>query len=762
MKKMLALCFAVAIAANGFSSHPDEGMWLPLYLKNMNEADMKRLGLVLEAGQIYNVEQSSVKDAIVRLNGGSCTAEIVSGQGLVFTNHHCAYGKIWDAIGKKFIDKKDYQENGFWSQSFKEEIGDLGMSAGLLNYIENITDKIYPKLEKIKDEGKRLERGRAIADSLEKIIEGENEFLDAQVKEMFSGNQYYMYVYKVYRDVRLVASPPETIGKYGGDTDNWMWPRHTGDFAVLRIYADENNEPSNYDANNKPFTPKHFLPVSLKDKKPGDFSMIMGFPGSTERYLTSYDLETKLNATLPSRVETRDVVLDVMEKYMRQDNDLDTRLKSRRAQIANYWKLWSGQIQMAQLYDLTSEQEKEDKALIAWINASNPRINRFGSVMSGIENYNKNLMEVDPYIGAYTEGFFQVSGAVSAMFMGDLSKMPASIKAAKSEKNDVEVEGLTARQEQTQKRLTSRIESYFDMSTVTNKNWENANPHEKELFTELCIMMYRKHDKGHHPAFLKDMYAGSGDDETEIREYLATIMDKSVVFNKDKALKAISKPKAKLAADPFVKLCSDIRSEYFKLAMARQTAGKDMSKYRRLYFEALMKMKSDQTFYPDANSSMRLTYGTVIPYEPRDAVAYTYKTTQQGVLEKNNPNDPEFVNSPKVLDKFRKKEFGRYGKDGDLTLCFLTNHDITGGNSGSPVIDGNGHLIGIAFDGNWEAATSDFLVMPNYNRTISVDIRYVLWTIDELANCDRLIKEMKVIEPAKATEEAKANQQVAE
>ncbi|MCB0736534.1 MAG: S46 family peptidase, partial [Bacteroidetes bacterium] len=298
----------------------------------------------------------------------------------------------------------------------------------------------------------------------------------------------------------------------------------------------------------------------------------------------------------------------------------------------------------------------------------------------------------------------------------------------------------------------------FDLNTVTDQSWPNAYPHEREMLISICQMMYKKHKKESHPAFLTAMYAGDGDDLTEIENAVNAILDKSFIYNQKKFDKMMAKFKAsKVLKDPFVQLCDNIYNTYQALAQQSGAAYKDLSKHRRLYFEALMKMKSDKSFYPDANSSMRLTYGTIIPYQPRDGVFYTYKTSHHGVLEKNNPNDPEFQNSDRTLDMFKNHKFGRYGVNDSLTLCFLTNHDITGGNSGSPVINGKGHLIGIAFDGNWEAATSDFLVMPTYNRTISVDIRYVLWVIDEFADCNRLIKEMKVIEPAAKPNKAESN-----
>ncbi|MCB0737576.1 MAG: S46 family peptidase, partial [Bacteroidetes bacterium] len=437
MKKLFILPLALLISFFSTANNPDEGMWIPLHLKNMNEADMKKLGLELGADDLYNVAKSSLKDAIVRLNNGGCTAEIVSGEGLVFTNHHCAYGAIWDAIDKSLINKESYKKNGFWSMSQNEEIGGLQLNAGILMSIEKVTNKVYPELEKTDSEEARSAKLRELAAELEKEAEGDNQFIDAQLKEMFAGNEYYLYTYKVYQDVRLVGSPPESIGKFGGDTDNWMWPRHTGDFAILRIYADDKNEPAEYSENNKPYTPKHFLPVSIEDKKPGDFSMIMGYPGTTERYLTSYDLETKLNYTLPARVETRAVVLDVMGKYMAQDDKLDTRLKSKRARIANYWKLWSGQMQMARLYDLTSEQEKEDQELKAWIEDDNRRINRFGSVLAGIENHNKMVQEVDPYTASYTEGFFNSETFIAGVRAAIAANTQVQLKALEGKKDEL-------------------------------------------------------------------------------------------------------------------------------------------------------------------------------------------------------------------------------------------------------------------------------------------------------------------------------------
>ena len=796
-----ALIALVLISATKVrAAQPDEGMWLPLYLKNMNEADMKKLGLQLSADQIYNVEQSSLKDAIIRLNNGSCTAELVSGKGLLFTNHHCAYNDVWEAIGLKKINKEKYLEEGFWSQSMDQEIGDLGISAAILNYIENITDKIYPRLEKTTSEAQRGELYRHLADSIALSIENGNEFVDAQVKEMFDGNEYYVYVYKVYQDVRIVASPPESIGKFGGDTDNWMWPRHTGDFAILRIYADANNEPSNYNANNKPFKPKHFLPISLEHKKEGDFSMIMGFPGSTERYLTSHDLVTKLKYSLPSIVENRTIVLDVMKKYMDQDSELETRLKSFRASLANGWKLWQGQMKMAEQYNLVEKQEKEDEALEAWVNADPKRKERYGASIEGIKAYNIKMRTIASDMAYYTNGFLMLNtvgqgfrwGMGAMQIKANNDKLDKKMdKAAKAALQD----SINAANQVIIDDLIKRSTSYFDVSGLTNQNYQSAHPHEFEILEKLSLHMYNSVYKQSHPEFLKSLYANAETKEiAKLRKKLlkkaskstgkniadvglnadveATIAEmygdstaretKAIVaslkkmyasatsLNRTKAFPALEgKDYDQITNDEWASFCLQMINDYRVFPIIQQASSQDHSLYTRRYMEALMKWKKDKKFYPDANSTLRLTYGTVIPYQPRDGVDYEYLTTHKGVLEKNNPNDEEFRNSERLLEMFRNKDFGKYGHNDNLYLCFLTNHDITGGNSGSPVIDANGNLIGIAFDGNWEAATSDFLVMPNYNRTISVDIRYVLWVIEKFGNCSRLIDEMKVIEAAK-------------
>jgi hypothetical protein len=702
---------------------PDEGMWMPLLVQTLNYKDMQKLGCKLTPEQIYSLNNASLKDAVVQL-GGFCTAEVVSSQGLLLTNHHCAY----DAIQSHSSVEHDYLTDGFWAMSKSEELPVAGLTVSFLDHVEDITAKMN---EAIAAEG---DREAAIQMQTEKMEEAASEGgkFRAEVKSMFAGNEFYLFVYKVYRDIRLVGAPPSSVGKFGGDTDNWMWPRHTGDFSMLRIYAGADNEPADFSADNKPFQPKHFLPVSVKGVKEGDFAMIMGYPGSTDRYLSSYHIQQAMDNDNLDVIKLLGTRLEIMKADMDASDEVRIKLASDYASLANTWKYYEGQQLGLTRNDLIGKKVASEAKFTAWVNADAKRREEYGTILSEMKTAiegNKDLSRLGNYMNMAAFGPGIVSGGIPYWrLMNTMEKFPDD----KTKWQPI-IDNLL-------KGLDGRFKDY-------NKGTD------EKIFAAMNRAFYNDVNPANHPSIYKDKsftkLKGKGDKD-RFDAYGSLVYGSTLLADKAKAKAFLENPSLKvLKADPGVKHVASIIDLYLNKLQAGQAAySMTMDALMQKYLKGMREMDPNKVRYPDANFTMRLTYGSVMPYVPRDGVNYDWFTTQKGILEKEIPGDDEFDVPAKLKDLLVRKDFGRYGDKatGNLVTCFLSNTDITGGNSGSPVINGEGQLIGIAFDGNWESMTGDLMFDNTTQRTISVDIRYVLFIIDKYAGAKHLVDEMSVVE----------------
>lgn len=733
----------VGLLLHGTSSRadkPDEGMWLPIFLEKYNEAEMKAMGFELTAEEIYNVNNSSIKDAIMCMGGGFCTGELVSNQGLLFTNHHCGY----DAIAKLSTVENDYLNEGFWARDFDAELPVEGLYVRRLVRMEDVTEVVNARLENAPNFRMRQQMLRQVGDSLKQLATDGETFYEAELKSMFAGSEHYLQVYEVFNDVRLVGTPPSSIGKFGGDTDNWMWPRHTGDFCVFRVYANADNEPAAYSPDNKPYKPRHYLPISMDQREQGDFSMIMGYPGTTERYLTSMDVSYKLNLRQPALMELLQTMLKEMEKASNNDKELALDIASDKASLANYEKYLRGQSRGLRRYGLISEQQEEEERFRAWVAKDPKRKDAYGDLFSRFETAYNMLEEVQP--GQLYTGFGVLRND-AAQFALKFNSAYQKLKG----KEDLTEEDVNGLKEAAKKFFEGRHRDLNrEMMASVMVSYYQEVPESQQPFIVSTMSQYA--DK-----FLFFTRSSADSPEGRVRNYVDMLWETSILLNKEDLNKWLDKPKAKaLEKDPFYEFVQEMLKHYqSQLAPKAGQAQMQLQQLRRTYVEALRKWKDDKKFYPDANSTLRLTYGSVRGYEPEDAKEYAFVTTHYGIIEKEDPDDPEFKAPDRLIELLEAKDFGPYGKNKDtLVVNFLTNNDITGGNSGSPVMDENGHLIGLAFDGNWEAMTGDIMVNPNLNRTICVDIRYVLFVIDKVAGARRLIDELDIRRPDDASSDA--------
>jgi hypothetical protein len=703
-----------------FNSIADEGMWLLHFLKDQNIEEMKKKGLKLTAEQIYSINNASMKDAIVSM-GGFCTGEIISDQGLFLTNHHCGY----DAIAEASTPENDFLTYGFWAKQKDKEIAVEGLTATIVVRIEDVTAEINKRL---KDGMSVQERDAIIQEEKNKIVEKvkkDSEY-DAFVRNFFEGNEFYLFVVERFKDVRMVGAPPSSVGKYGGDTDNWMWPRHTGDFSMFRIYAGEDNKPADYSKDNKPYKPKHHLPISIKGVQPNDYAMILGFPGSTDRYLSSYGVNHAITLDQPTRVEIRGKKLEIMKKHMKASDAVRINYASKYAQVSNYWKYFIGQTAQLTKNKVFDKKKAIEDDFVAWAAKEDDR-KKYRNVITDFEEAYK----VEAKYSANQVYFFE------AIYQVDFCSHVFNHIATRRYYGD----------EEKMKEFREKVVPALKMQST---EWFET----KDLATEkeLIINMFNMYAKNvpadqQTEAFKKIAAKAKGDFAGLINKAWA----KSVFSDKDRYHAFLDKFSVKaLEKDLFYQL---VNETFISFQGARSNAesiasSEKLETANRLFVQGLRKMNPDVKYYPNANSTLRLTYGSVLDYSPADAVKYDYVTTADGIIQKRAITDDkthEFYVPQDLVDLINKGDFGQYGQDGKLIVNFLTNNDITGGNSGSPVINGDGHLIGCAFDGNWEAMSGDVFFEKNIQRTICVDIRYVLWIIDKYAGAGNLIDEMTII-----------------
>lgn len=721
MKKNVIASLFAAVFALPFLAKADEGMWLPMFLKRLNERDMQAKGLQLTAEELYSINNSSLKDAIVSF-GGFCTGEIISDQGLILTNHHCGF----DAIQTHSSVENNYLADGFWAKDNKAELPNEGLFVDFLVSMKDVTSDV---LKEVTDDMSEQDRSAKIQAARKTIMDEalEGTHYRAELKSFFEGNEFYLFIYERYNDVRLVGAPPESVGKYGGDTDNWMWPRHTGDFSMFRVYASPDGSPAEYSADNVPLKPRHHLPVSLDGVQDGDYTMIWGYPGSTDRYLTSYGIEQALEISNPTTVSIRDKKLTTMKKHM--DASPETRIKyaSKYASTANYWKYFIGQskgLKRLRVYD--KKKELED-AFQRFVNASHKNKEKYGETLqliaSAYEASNKTELG-DTYLSEAG-----IQGTDIILFAFRMNRMLDRYAQTEDAEQKKALKGG----------MEDFITSYF-------KDYDMAT--DKDLFVEIFSMYKQNVPKAQQPDFFQlvdKKYKGS------FERYASRMFDKSYFSSKEKMMAYIEKPNAKKLAKDLAMIASQsVLNKYFAAGSANAEASANLEKGNRLFVAGLREMFPDKAFYPNANFTMRTTYGEVGDYVPADAVHYDFDTTIEGIMQKMDNSNPEFVVPERLVELYKKKDYGQYANtDGDLPVCFISNNDITGGNSGSPVINGKGELIGCAFDGNWEAMSGDIAFEAELQRTISVDIRYVLFIIDKFAGAKHLVDEMTLVKTEK-------------
>ena len=699
----------------------DEGMWMPNLIKIINENDMQEMGLKLSADDIYNINNSSLKDAVVALNGGGCTAEMISSEGLMLTNHHC----VDDIIQGHSSIENNYYENGFWAMSKSEELKNESLSATFLVSIEDVTNRFIDSLDISLSES---ERGKLISKISKQIVKEKTDSttLSARVRSFYGGNEFYLITYVTYRDVRLVGAPPASIGKFGGDTDNWMWPRHTGDFSLLRVYMAPDGSPAEYSVDNIPYVPKHHLPIQLDGVENEDYTMIMGYPGRTNRFLTSYGVKEALEITYPEIIKIRTKKLEIMKKGMDSDKKTKLQYTAKYSRISNYWKYYIGQSKGLKRMRVYSKKLAIENSFENWVNnGDSVRAKKYSGVLTELEKAyekNKKIAFNRTYL---TEAIFQGPEILSFSYT-----MKNRINALPKDKE-------------------KRTEGLRKLKKLAKEFYKDYNPAiDQELLSAMLEMYYYNVPKSQHaPIFKKIENQLFGFKNLDFVFFAKNLFKRSYFSNEEKCINFLKNPSKYLAEkDPAYLVFSSIYDKYLsELYPGRKEVRDLMRRGNRLFIAGVREMDTLRNFYPDANSTMRVTYGKIKDYKAQEAVFYDYYTTLAGVIDKEDSTNNEFVVPDRLKELESTKDYGRYAdQDSVLRVNFISNNDITGGNSGSPVINAWGEIVGTAFDGNWEAMSGDIAFEKDIQRTISVDIRYIMFIIDKYANAGYLIDEMTI------------------
>ncbi|MAE07866.1 MAG: serine protease [Bacteroidetes bacterium] len=716
MKKLVIAIIALLLGVNP-ATRADEGMWIPLLI-NKNIAEMQEMGFKLTAEDIYNVNHSSIKDAII-IFGGGCTGEIVSPEGLLLTNHHCGYG----SIQKLSTPEDNYLDDGFWAMNKDKEIPVPGLTVRFLDHMKDASKKV---LYGTKSDMSEEDRNKIIKDNIKAVEEnviGKDSHLTARVVSFFGGNEYYLFVYETFRDVRFVGAPPESIGKFGADTDNWMWPRHTGDFSMFRIYTAPDGKPATYSKENVPLKSKHYLPINIAGVEQDDFAMIMGYPGGTKRFLSSFGVDLAINSFNPTFVDIREVKLAKMREGMDADADVRLQYASKFAGTANYWKYFIGQTKGLKRLKVKEKKQKEEAEFQNWIDQNPKAKMKYGEALVLIGDAYDVKGQYDianvyfreaVYRGAEILGYAYRFSSLSKL-LNDKESTDSAINIAIN-------------------RLKARVDGQF-------KNYNEAI--DRNLFASMMEMYHKNVPLDQQPPYLLKMVKKFKGNYNKYADYM---YGKSIFASKEKVEAFLNAPnKKKLSKDPAMIAVKAFSVSYRAMQSNLKEANEKLAKGHRLYIAGVREMNPDNNYAPDANFTMRLSYGSVQDYYPADAIHYEYFTTMDGIMQKEDPDNWEFIVPAKLKELYQEKDFGQYGKEGVMNVCFLTNHDITGGNSGSPVINANGELIGLVFDGNWEAMSGDIAFEPELQRTINVDIRYVMFIIDKFAGANNLIEEMTIV-----------------
>lgn len=712
---------AVATAIFSLSASADEGMWVLPLLQQQNLPEMRALGLKLQDYEIYSPENASLKDAVV-IFGGGCTGEVVSPDGLVLTNHHCGYG----AIQSHSTLEHDYLTEGFWATSRSEELPNPGLSVTFIDRIEDVTDYVKEALKKDNDpEGMnylspKYLNGLAKARVGEKFL-ADNPGTEIEIKPFYGGNQYYMFTKKIYRDVRLVGAPPSSIGKFGSDTDNWMWPRHTGDFSVFRVYADANGNPAEYSERNVPLRPKRWFKISVRGVNEGDYAMMMGFPGRTNHYYTSWEVAERRDIDNMVRINIRELRQKVMLEEMLKDPQVRIQYASKYAGSENAYKNAIGSNWAINKRDFEQVKRAEQEALLAWADEQ------------GKSEYREALNQIRDIVADRHDLRFRQWMLNEALRIGiEFVSVPTEINPLVEA-----LKGKTADRQKELDQMTAAFRRFFDKDYVPEVDKKIA----KVMLTEYRRLIPHTSQPAYF-AIIDKKYKG------DIERFLDDIFAKSIFASRENYNKFLKRPTAKaLLNDPMVLFAQSVENERENLSNSLKSYDAAYNRAHRTYVKGLLEMEKDKKHWPDANFTLRLTYGQVKGYHPRDCVYYTHQTTLDGVMEKEDSTNWEFVVPQKLKDLYRAKDFGRYAtKDGRMPVAFCATTHTTGGNSGSPVMNANGELIGINFDRNWEGVGGDIEYLPDYQRSIIVDIRYVLFLIEKYGGAEGLLQEMEIIE----------------
>ncbi|UOG72993.1 S46 family peptidase [Hymenobacter tibetensis] len=716
---------ALALALLSFlpQARADEGLWLPLLLKQLNEADMQKKGLKLTADQIYSINQGSLKDAVVQFGGG-CTGEIVSSQGLLLTNHHCGYSQIQQHSSVE----NDYLTKGYWAMTREQELPNPGLTATFIVKMEDVTSQVLAGVPTANVQ--EADREKLVQANIQRVAQAavQGTHYQAFIRPFYNGNEYYLFVTEVFQDIRLVGAPPSSIGKFGGDTDNWAWPRHTGDFSMFRIYAGPDNKPAPYSKDNVPFTPRHHLPISLAGVQPGDFTLVFGFPGRTNEYLTSWGVEETYSVSNPAKIKVRDAKLKILAADMQASDKVRIQYAAKYASIANYWKKWIGENRGLKKLDAVTRKQQQEVTFQQWVNSGDEaRKAAYGTLLPQLErSYTaaRDYTLARDYVTEAALGVELVAVANSLVPLAEMvqSKVPATELATAVDKARAGV-----------------INFYRNYSAATDQKVATALLPLYATGTPTTLL----------PTYVKNLskqYPGQNGWST----YVTQLYDKSRLTSNESAqalLNEVAKGNARaLLDDPAVQLASAIVSNYRTAILPTYTAATDnIALLQRTYVAGLRQQQPERKFYPDANSTLRVAYGQVQPYAPADGVKYDFYTNLDGIMEKADPTNPEFEVPARLTELYQTKNYGSYAYKGSVPVAFIATNHTTGGNSGSPVINGRGELIGINFDRNWEGTMSDIMFDPDRVRNITLDVRYMLFVVDKFAGAKHLVNEMTLV-----------------
>lgn len=708
MKKLFFSALAAILLAVPVAK-ADQGMWLLPFIEQLNIKNMHERGFKLSAKDIYDINESCLKDAIV-IFGRGCTGEIISPNGLILTNHHCGYG----SIQAHSTVEHDYLKDGFWAASQEQELPTPGLEVTFIKQIVDVTGQITKGLNYQMSERERDSVIKINTEAVVKQYDVPEQNITAMVKPMFGGNQYIMFQNQIFNDVRMVGTPPQSIGKFGGEADNWMWPRHTGDFSMFRVYADKDGKPAAYSKDNVPYKPKRHLEVSLKGYNEGDYAMIMGFPGRTNRYMTTWEIDQTLAQDNPIRIFIRGERQDIMWQDMLSSDKIRIQYSDKYVNSANFWKNSMGMSRGLVKLNVKDDKQKDQDQFMEWVSKDEDRKAKYGSALGMIEQAVADRRPLQRQIQLLSETLLTpVEIYMPAM-------MTRSILADTSKTMEQKKEQLT----------TFGNEFYKDYNTATDR----------KIATRMMEIYLDSIPASDRIAVLKNV------ERKDLAKYIDKLY-KSPFATKESFDAMVASGKfGSLEKDPAFQGANALRDKVMALQSALAPSAEMFARGHRLYLDGLLVMNQGvESLYPDANFTIRMTYGNILPYKPADGVKYDYFTTLSGVMEKENPQDPEFVVPAKLKELYLAKDFGPYAVDGDVPVALISNNDITGGNSGSPVLNSEGQLIGLAFDGNWEAMSGDIAFEENLQRTISMDVRYVLFIIDKFAGAQRLIDEMSIV-----------------